>query len=252
MEIVTAQEGLDNINMAEDAFMAGAVNVVNGSLQMVVSLVHLKEGDLYKQSPLLSHYDEAPGWKVYLRELVVHAKEKNPELQISMSGLQNGLWRHKVLVECFGIGEREALGCNEGVVREIKALANYDYKSGEPMSLKDGYREDLLPAPPGTPKEEKLKEGLRVIIQDAISQPVASKKMFDDYRAGTGSTETKVSFAVTLSGDTAIVDSVTAFIQQFDGKGRPIKDYAVNLLGQSWTPEVTDHLIDCGWSVEYE
>ena len=244
-------QAMDDIGVAEDAFMAGAVNVVNGSLQMVVSLVHLKENDLYKQSPLVAHL-ENPGWKAYLKELVAHAKEQNPELQISMSGLENGLWRHKVLVEHFGLDEREALGAHESTIRNIRRMARFDYKSGEPLELKDGYRVDLLPVPPGTPKEKRLDEGLKTVIQDAIAQPVISHKMFDDYKAGTGSTVTNVSFAVGIDAETALVVKFTAFIQQFDGEGNAKKDYAVNLLGQPWPCEVTDCLMDCGWSVDYE
>lgn len=245
-------QAMDDVSVAEDSFIAGAVNMINGSLQMVMSLVHLKENRLYQNSPLVAHHDTPPGWKVYLKELVAHAKERNPELQISMSGLQNGLWRHKVLVEHFGIDEREALGLSESLVREIRSMAHYDYLTGKPLGLKDGYRVDLLPIPPDTPESEKLNEGLRTVIKDAVAQPVISRKMFDDYKSGTGSTVTNVSFAVNIDAETALVSTFTAFIQQFDGEGKATQDYAVNLLGQAWPCEVVDKLIDGGWNVEWE
>ena len=244
-------EIIDAINLAQHSFADGAVNMVNGTMQMIEALVLLKENGLYKQSPLVEHYEGRVGWKDYLRELVAWTKERNPEVQISMTGLQGGLWRYKVLVQHFGIDPHEAFGAHESTIRNIRKMARFDYKTGAPLELKDGFRVDLLPAPPGTPPERRLVEGLKTVIKDALSQPIINHKMFDDYRAGTGSIVTNVSFAVELDSETAEVVTLRAFIQQFDEDGKPMKDYAADLLHDPWPVEACDKLLDVGWTLEY-
>jgi len=240
----------DEINLAQNHFADGAVNMVNGTLQMLHSLVQLREDDLYKQSPLVTHYDESPGWKTYLRELVAWSKERNPEVQISMSGLQGLLWRHKVLVEHFGFNEQDAIGMHESNVRQIRKMVKFDYKDGRPVELKDGYRLELLPIPPDTPKEKRLEAGVKTVIEDTMAQPVISPKTFDSYKSGTGQVETQIGFAMELD-DEARVKTWTAFVQVFNEEGAATKDYAVNLLREPMPCEVADALIDCRWNVEY-
>lgn len=251
-EVITLEESQaiiqDEIEWAQADFAEGAVSMVSGTVQMIRALTALQKDDLYKKSPLVIHYDKPPTWGDYLRELVAWTKENNPEVQISMSGLKNLLWRQKVLVGYFGFDEATALGANETMVRQIRNMAQFDYKTGQPLRLKDGYTVDKLPAPPDA--EDKLTEGLKVVIEDALSQPIINIKMFDDYRRGTGKIETKVSFQVVLD-DNAQLRNFMGFVQKFDADGKPLADYAVDLLKDVWTCEITDRLMDCDWNVDF-
>jgi hypothetical protein len=167
-----------------------------------------------------------------------------------MSGLKNLLWRQKVLVRFFGFDEATAMGANETMVRQIRNMAQFDYKTGEPVRLKDGYTVDKLPVPPDTDDEGRLSEGLKVVIEDALNQPIINTKMFDEYKRGTGKIETKVSFQVVLDED-AKLRAFVGFVQKFDANGKPLADYAVDLLREVWTCEITDRLLDCDWNVDF-
>ena len=253
-EVITLEESQamiqDEIDWAQADFAEGAVSMVSGTVQMVRALTMLQKDDLYKRSALVAHYEIPCTWGEYLRELVAWAKEHNPEVQISMSGLKNLLWRQKVLVGYFGFDEATALGANETMVRQIRNMAQFDYKTGEPVRLKDGYTVDKLPVPPDTDDEERLSEGLKVVIEDALNQPIINTKMFDDYKRGTGKIETKVSFQVVLDDD-AKLKTFVGFVQKFDANGKPLADYAVDLLREVWTCEITDRLLDCDWNVDF-
>ena len=253
-EVITLEESQamvqDEIDWAQTDFAEGAVSMVSGTVQMVRALTMLQKDDLYKKSALVVHYDTPATWGEYLRELVAWTKEHNPEVQISMSGLKNLLWRQKVLVGYFGFDEATALGANETMVRQIRNMAQFDYKTGEPVRLKDGYTVDKLPVPPDTDDEERLSEGLKVVIEDALNQPIINTKMFDDYKRGTGKIETKVSFQVVLD-DNAMLRNLVGFVQKFDADGKPLADYAINLLTEVWSCEITDRLLDCGWNVDF-
>lgn len=253
-EVITLEESQaiiqDEIEWAQSDFAEGAVSMVSGTVQMVRALSMLQKDDLYKKSPLVIHYETPPTWGDYLRELVAWTKENNPEVQISMSGLKNMMWRQKVLVGYFGFDEATALGANETMVRQIRNMAQFDYKTGEPLRLKDGYTVDKLPVPPDVDDEDKLAEGLKVVIGDALGQPIINTKMFDDYRRGTGKIETKVNFQVVLD-DNAQLRAFVGFVQKFDANGKPLADYAVDLLKDVWSCEITDRLVDCGWNVEF-
>ena len=253
-EVITLEESQamiqDEIDWAQADFAEGAVSMVSGTVQMVRALTMLQKDDLYKRSALVAHYEIPCTWGEYLRELVAWAKEHNPEVQISMSGLKNLLWRQKVLVGYFGFDEATALGANETMVRQIRNMAQFDYKTGEPVRLKDGYTVDKLPVPPDTDDEERLSEGLKVVIEDALNQPIINTKMFDDYKRGTGKIETKVSFQVVLD-DNAMLRNFVGFVQKFDADGKPLADYPVDLLREVWTCEITDRLLDCDWNVDF-
>src|SRR4030042_2413742 len=167
-EVITLDESTamiqDEITWAQEDFAEGAVSMVSGTVQMVHALCSLQQENLYQKSPLVAHYETPATWGQYLKELVAWAKERNPEVQISMSGLKNMLWRKKVLVDYFGFDEPLALGANETMVRQIRNMAHFDYKTGKPTRLKDGFQVNQLPA--SADSEDRLDEGLRVVIGD--------------------------------------------------------------------------------------